>query len=109
MAKQEDKSFKEFMKVMSTSGVSNVDSEIPDISKSEEAKQEIRKYFVKKDGVSNNALISLVILSNGGAPDAASVNELTMLGYVDGNTITKEGQEFLDLPETVERLKKMVD
>jgi hypothetical protein len=71
-------------------------------------KNAVKKFVVSKSGISDNALVNLVMFYNNNTLDEDFADELISAEYIIDDQITELGQEFLDKPETIERLKAML-
>lgn len=68
----------------------------------------LKKFVVEKSGLSDNALVNLIVFHNTGKLDEDFVDELNSVGYVVENEITETGIEFINSAETLDRLKAML-
>jgi len=72
------------------------------------AKQAVKEFLMKKKGISDNGLVSLVVLFNTGAVNETTSEELTILGYLKDGKITDVGNKLLDDENILARLKAML-
>jgi len=88
---------------------SNKEKPREDLTKNADCQEAIREHIMEKMGVSNNALVSLVVHATRNTPvNENDVKELEFFGYIAEGTITTKGKAFLDEEETIDRLKKMI-
>jgi hypothetical protein len=80
-----------------------------DLKANPEIKNILKDHVMLREGVSDNALVSLVVRFNGHELNEDSVHELELFKYInkDGN-LTDAGKEFIEEEATIMRLKEMV-
>lgn len=62
-----------------------------------------------KEGLSDNALVSLIVYINGNDINESSIRELKLFKYLtDENKVTELGNEYAISEECIKRLKDMV-
>ena len=71
-------------------------------------KKIIRDFIIKKTGITENGLVSLVILYNTGNLNEDYREELEIFGLVNDSKITEKGETYLNDPKTIEKLKSMI-
>ena len=70
----------------------------------------LKEHIMLKEGLSDTALVSLIVKYNGHDLNEDSVHELKLFNLIDDSkNITDSGKEFINLDETITRLKNMVD
>ena len=81
-----------------------------DLKKNPDIKNILKEHVMLREGISDNALISLIVHFNGHGLNEDSVQELKVFKYIDkdGN-ITESAKEFIEEESTIKRLKEMVD
>ena len=71
----------------------------------------LETHVIKNSDLSENALVSLVVLHNGECiDDDKYLKELEVFGYVNEKyEVTESGISFLEQPETIKKLKKIIE
>ncbi|MFW6219681.1 MAG: hypothetical protein ACOCZ5_00020 [bacterium] len=81
-----------------------------DLKKDKKVKSIIKEHLMLREGLSDNALISLIVYYNGYELNEDHKKELKLFKYLDSNgDITEEGKCFIEENNTIDRLKKMVE
>lgn len=74
-----------------------------------EFKKVLKNHINLKEGLSDNALVSLIVFINGHDLNEGCLEELKLFKYIDDiNKLTEEGKTFIDSEETIKRLKEMI-
>lgn len=83
--------------------------EKPLLEEHPELKKHIKKFVMLKSELSENALVSLIILHTTGKLDEKYKDELECFEYITEKTeISPKGQEYINDAKTIERLKAML-
>lgn len=64
---------------------------------------------MRKNGISDNGLVSLIVFHNTGKVNEEYKEELELFNYVKDNKITDDGIKFINEEKTIERLKAMIN
>lgn len=84
-------------------GKLNLLNENPDLKKI------INNHIMLQEGISDNALVSLIVYVNGNSLNEDFVDEIKLFNYLDeDNKLTEEGKKFIESEEIINRLKEMV-
>jgi hypothetical protein len=74
----------------------------------EDDKSVIESFLIKKDGLTDLGLVSLICLHNGKTINETSRKELEVFEFIKENKLTPKGTFFLNEEATIDRLKKMI-
>jgi len=80
-----------------------------DLKKNPDIQNILKEHVMLREGISDNALVSLVVLFNGHDLNEDCAQELKLFKYIyEDNTITESAKEFIEQEDTLVRLKEMV-
>ena len=80
-----------------------------DLKKNPDVKNILKEHVMLREGLSDNALISLVVHFNGHDLNEECEQELKVFKFIDKYGITESAKEFVEKEDTLKRLKDMVD
>lgn len=70
----------------------------------------LEKHIIKHSDLSDDALVSLVVLDNGESISEEKIcKELDVFGFINEEGVTEQGKSFLSEKSTIERLKKIIE
>jgi hypothetical protein len=74
-----------------------------------ELKKHIKKFVMRNMELSENALVTLIVLHNTGTLDEKYKEELECFEYItNDNKISEKGNTYINDNKTIERLKSMI-
>lgn len=80
-----------------------------DLKSNPKIKNILEDHILVREGICDNALVSLIVKFNGYELNEDYIHELTLLGYIDKKlNITEKGKSFVESEETLNRLKTLV-
>lgn len=80
-----------------------------DLKSDPNVKSILKDHVMLREGLSDNALVSLIVLVNGYDLNEDCEHELSLFGYIDeSGKLTKLGKTFIEEDETINRLKEMI-
>jgi len=80
-----------------------------DLKKNPNIQNILKEHVMLREGLSDNALVSLIVYFNGHDLNEEYKNELELFKYVtEYGSITETAKEFIEEKDTIKRLKDMV-
>jgi rhodanese-related sulfurtransferase len=75
-----------------------------------ECQQAIKEHLMSNAGLSDNALVALIVNSVNQSPIAENyLKELTYFEYYNDGSITDKGKEYINSPDTIDKLNEMLN